>query len=188
MRKVHQSRRRLGTAISAVTAAGAMIAGSLAIAGTPGTANAAKATLTAVSAVARQDHVPTCRLKNGIKHIVQIGFDNVHYYRDNPNVPSDLEMMPNLLNFLEDNGTMLTNNHTPLIAHTGDDLLTTATGLYGDRQGDGVANSYQSYNTDGSTDQPEPGVLAGAAGYLVEPGRTEHRGPGAVGAVYPGRM
>ena len=152
MRKLHHSRRRLWTAVSAVTAAGAMIAGSLAIAGASGTALAAKATLTAASRTARHDHVPTCRLKNGIKHIVQIGFDNVHYYRDNPNVPSDLEMMPNLLNFIEDNGTMLTNSHTPLIAHTGDDLLTTATGLYGDRAGDPIANDYQTYNTDGSTD------------------------------------
>ena len=74
---------------------------------------------------------------SGIKHIVQLGFDNVHFFRDNPNVPSDLQMMPNLVNFFESNGTFLSNNHTPLIAHTGDDLLTTATGLYGDRQGIG---------------------------------------------------
>ncbi len=73
----------------------------------------------------------------------------MHYFRDNPNVPSDLEMMPNLLNFFEDNGTFLSNNHTPLIAHTADDLLTTFTGLYGDRQGMPVSNSYQAYNTDG---------------------------------------
>lgn len=97
----------------------------------------------------------SCHLANGIKHIVQIGFDNVHFFRDNPNVPSDLELMPNLLNFIEDNGTLLSNNHTPLIAHTADDLLTTATGLYGDRQGEPVSNSYQAYNTDGTTDPGE---------------------------------
>jgi hypothetical protein len=73
----------------------------------------------------------------------------VHFFRDNPDVPSDLEQMPNLLNFFEDNGTFLSNNHTPLIAHTADDILTTYTGLYGDRQGDGISNDYQSYNTDG---------------------------------------
>jgi hypothetical protein len=94
----------------------------------------------------------TCHLGSGVKHVVQIMFDNVHFFRDNPNVPSDLEMMPNLLNFIEGNGTMLSNNHTPLIAHTADDLLTTMTGLYGDRQGMPVANDYQSYNADGSTD------------------------------------
>ncbi|HUC59500.1 MAG TPA: hypothetical protein VMA95_19005 [Streptosporangiaceae bacterium] len=153
MRKLHKNRRRLVRATSAITAAGAMIAGSLALAGAAsGTALAARTTLTTTSRTSPETHVPTCRLKNGIKHIVQIGFDNVHYYRDNPNVPSDLEMLPNLLNFIEDNGTLLTNNHTPLIAHTADDLLTTATGLYGDRQGNGIANSYQTYNPDGTTD------------------------------------
>jgi hypothetical protein len=96
-----------------------------------------------------------CHLANGIRHVVQIGFDNVHYFRDNPNVPSDLQMMPSLLHFIEDNGTLLTNNHTPLIAHTANDLLTTATGLYGDRQGEGISNGYQTYNPDGTTDPAE---------------------------------
>ena len=31
-----------------------------------------------------------------IKHVVYVEFDNVHFTRDNPNVPSDLEQMPNL--------------------------------------------------------------------------------------------
>jgi hypothetical protein len=93
-----------------------------------------------------------CQLGNGITHVVELGFDNVHFFRDNPDVPSDLQMMPNLLNFLEDNGTFLSNNHTPLIAHTADDLLTTFTGLYGDRQGMGVSNGYNTYNPDGTTD------------------------------------
>jgi hypothetical protein len=94
----------------------------------------------------------TCRLGNGVKHVVEITFDNVHFFRDNPNVPSDLESMPNLLNFIEGNGTMLSNNHTPLIAHTADDILTTLTGLYGDRHGVPIANDYQAYNADGTTD------------------------------------
>jgi hypothetical protein len=93
-----------------------------------------------------------CQLGNGIKHVVQITFDNVHFFRDNPNVPSDLELMPNLLHFIEGNGTLLSNNHTPLIAHTANDILTTLTGLYGDRQGMPIANDYQAYNADGSTD------------------------------------
>jgi hypothetical protein len=97
----------------------------------------------------------SCHLGNGIKHVIQLGFDNVHFFRDNPNVPSDLELMPNLLNFFESNGTFLSNSHTPLIAHTADDLLTTATGLYGDRQGEPISNSYQSYNADGTTDPAE---------------------------------
>ena len=94
----------------------------------------------------------SCELGNGVKHAIEITFDNVHFFRDNPNVPSDLEMMPHLLDFIEQNGTMLSNNHTPLIAHTADDILTTLTGLYGDRQGMPIANDYQAYNTDGTTD------------------------------------
>ncbi len=110
----------------------------------------------AVSSAQHHNHGHnSCHLGNGIKHIVQVGFDNVHFFRDNPNVPSDLELMPNLLNFIEDNGTLLSNSHTPLIAHTADDLLTTATGLYGDRQGQPISNSYQAYNADGTTDPAE---------------------------------
>src|SRR5215472_8778231 len=56
-----------------------------------------------------------CQLGNGVQHVIQLTFDNVHFFRDNPNVPSDLEMMPNLLHFFENNGTFLSNNHTPLI-------------------------------------------------------------------------
>src|SRR6266705_1618763 len=70
-----------------------------------------------------------CQLGNGVKHVVQLTFDNDHFFRDNPNVPSDLQMMPNLLNFFEGNGTFLSNNHTPLIAHTAIDILTSLTGL-----------------------------------------------------------
>ena len=56
----------------------------------------------------------SCQLASnihGAKHIVYIQFDNVHLRRDNPNVPSDLEQMPNLLHFLEQQGTLLTNHH-----------------------------------------------------------------------------
>jgi hypothetical protein len=143
-----QRRRRLGLRATAAAGSLALVSGLFLAAG----ATAGLASTTRTVSAGRGATVGDCRLANGIKHIVQIGFDNVHFFRDNPNVPSDLQMLPNLLNFLEDNGTFLSNNHTPLIAHTGDDLLTTATGLYGDRHGDGVANSYQTYNADGSTD------------------------------------
>jgi hypothetical protein len=93
-----------------------------------------------------------CRLGNGISHVINIVFDNVHFARDNPNVPSDLEQMPHLLNFLKQNGTVFSNSHTPMIAHTADDSLTIYTGLYGDRHGQPVSNSYKTYNPDGSTD------------------------------------
>src|ERR1039458_8546051 len=111
----------------------------------------------------------SCHLGNGVKHVVELTFDNVHYFRDNPNVPSDLQMMPNLLNFFENNGTFLANNHTPLIAHTADDLLTTFTGLYGDRQGMPVSNGYQAYNTDGPNGTFNSTDPAGSFAYWTDP-------------------
>ncbi len=42
----------------------------------------------------------SCPLSGNIQHVVYIQFDNVHLERDNPNVPSDLEQMPNLVNFI----------------------------------------------------------------------------------------
>jgi hypothetical protein len=96
------------------------------------------------------DQDSPCHLAQGVKHIVHIQFDNVHLRRDNPNVPSDLEQIPNLLNFLQDNGTVLTNHHTPLISHTADDIVTTLTGTYGEKHGQPVANSYGFFGADGS--------------------------------------
>src|SRR5215471_5785371 len=92
----------------------------------------------------------SCQLGNGVKHVVEILFDNTHYNRDNPNVLSDLEQMPALKNFITDHGTLLSNMHTPLIAHTADDSLTGYTGLYGDRHGQGLTNTYETYQPGGS--------------------------------------
>ena len=100
-----------------------------------------------------------CQLGNGIQHVVNIVFDNVHLTRDNPNVPSDLEQMPNLLNFIENNGTMISHNYTPLISHTANDIVTTLTGLYPDQQGLAVANSYGFYNPDGSEGSTFPSAF-----------------------------
>ncbi|HEX4167860.1 MAG TPA: hypothetical protein VHZ55_20545, partial [Bryobacteraceae bacterium] len=77
-----------------------------------------------------------------IKHVVYVEFDNVHFTRDNPNVPSDLEQMPNLLNFITHNGTLDAGDHTVLISHTANDILTTETGLYSDNTGIFIANSF----------------------------------------------
>src|SRR5215813_9688874 len=93
----------------------------------------------------------TCQLNGGISAIVYIQFDNVHFRRDDPNVPSDLEQMPNLLNFMQKQGTLLTNHHTPLISHTSVDILTALSGLYGDRMGVSVGNSFRYFNPDGTT-------------------------------------
>jgi hypothetical protein len=89
--------------------------------------------------------------QGNIKHVIYLIFDNVHFRRDNPNVPSDLEQMPNLLNFIRDNGTLHTNHHTVLISHTANGILTDLTGVYSDRHGQSVANSYRYFKSDGST-------------------------------------
>src|SRR3954447_5049158 len=138
-RVAHRVSIRSGLALSVVAGLAAVVvtsgAGSLAA---PRTTEAATTT--------------SCHLGNGVQHVINIVFDNVHFSRDNPNVPSDLEQMPHLLNFLKDNGTVFANSHTPIIAHTADDSLSIYTGLYGDRHGQPLSNSYKTYNPDGSTD------------------------------------
>src|SRR5437762_8512596 len=129
------------TAIGAVLVAAcvaAALAGGIATHGTTATAKAGG----------------DCQLggKNGqIKHVIYLQFDNTHFRRDDKsgNVPSDLEQMPNLLNFLKDNGSVLTNDHTILISHTAGGILTSLTGLYPDRNGQTVSNSYDYYQNNG---------------------------------------
>jgi hypothetical protein len=86
---------------------------------------------------------------SAIKHVVYLQFDNTHYSRDNPNVASDLEQMPHLLDFLTQNGTLFTNDHTILISHTAGGILASLTGLYPDRNGQTVSNSYDYYKNNG---------------------------------------
>jgi hypothetical protein len=105
------------------------------------------AALLATSALTGQARA-SCNLGNGIKHVVYLQFDNTHFTRDNANVPSDLEQMPNLYNFVTQNGFLLSNDHTQLLSHTADGILTSETGVYPDRQGAGaIANSFNYYNT-----------------------------------------
>ncbi|HJY94611.1 MAG TPA: hypothetical protein VJ371_06630, partial [Streptosporangiaceae bacterium] len=170
------SRRVTWLRVTAATSSAALL-GTLGLAGTSFAApaapahpaNAANAANAAKAAALADGSSSSCHLGNGVKHVVQITFDNVHFFRDNPNVPSDLEMMPNLLSFFENNGTFLSNNHTPLIAHTADDILTTNTGLYGDRQGMPVSNSYGAYNTDGTNGTFNTATIAGSFAYWTDP-------------------
>src|SRR5689334_15689411 len=143
-------------------ASSATLLGTLALAGTSLAATGAAASAAQPAAATAST---SCHLGNGVKHVVTLVFDNVHYFRDNPNVPSDLEQIPNLLNFFTGNGTFLSNNHTPLIAHTGDNILTTLTGLYGDRHGMPISNSYQAYN-DNAVKDTDP---AGSFAYWTDP-------------------
>jgi hypothetical protein len=163
----HHGRRSLAVRAAAVTGCASLLS-ALAVAGaTPGSASTGKPLVRATQPVVRVAQQvqggTSCLLGHGVKHVIELTFDNVHFFRDNPNVPSDLQMMPSLLHFLEANGTFASNNHTPLIAHTADDLLTTFTGLYGDRAGMPVSNSYRTYNTDGTTDP------AGSFAYWTDP-------------------
>src|SRR4051794_24213776 len=106
------------------------------------------ASLVAVSAASAHDHggsSSACRLGNGdgrINHVIYLQLDNPHFNRDRPNVASDLEQMPHLLNVLRGQGTLFTNDHTILISHTAGGILSSLTGLYPDRTGQTVTNSY----------------------------------------------
>ena len=110
---------------------------------------ASVAGITAVSASASKaaDAPAGCQLSSGpVKHVIYLVFDNTHYLRDAAGVQSDLEQMPHLLNFLTSNGTLMTNDHTILISHTAGGILSSLTGLYPDRQGINVSNSYFYFN------------------------------------------
>jgi hypothetical protein len=114
----------------------------------------AGATSARVDAGAMPSADPTCQLesaKGNIKHVIYIQFDNTHFKRDNPNVPSDLEQMPHLLNFIRGNGRLLANDHTALISHTATGILTSLTGVYPNRMGQPVSNSFRYFKTDGTT-------------------------------------
>lgn len=126
----------------------------------------AAALFAAATAFVRPGHAattPSCSLGDGVKHVVYIQFDNVHFRRDNPNVPSDLEQMPNLLNFLKGNGAFLTNHWTPLISHTSVDILTSLTGDYGDKFGIPIGNSLRYFNPNGTSSG------AGSFAYWTDP-------------------
>jgi hypothetical protein len=167
LRSPRAVRARLAAWPLAVGAAGALLLGVFAAppaeaAPTGGAGPAAGA----APAGAAQPTPATCVLGNAagaISHVIYIQFDNVHYTRDNPNVPSDLEQMPNLLNFITGNGTLIPDEHTPLIAHTADDIVTSETGLYGSDQGMPIANEYNYYTPGGATD------TAGSFAYWTDP-------------------
>jgi hypothetical protein len=97
-----------------------------------------------------------CNLGPGgnIHHVVYVQFDNFHLARDNANVPSDLEQIPALKSFLTSNGTLDSNDHTILISHTAGGIISSLTGLYPDRNGINVSNSYGVFKPDGSIDSP----------------------------------
>ena len=106
-----------------------------------------------------------CRLGDDgqVRHVIYIQFDNTHLLRDRANVPSDLEQMPHLLSFMQDNGTLLGNDHTILISHTGGGILSSLTGVYPDRHGQTVSNSYVRTSSTGGFSFPS------SFGYWTDP-------------------
>jgi hypothetical protein len=132
-------RLKIAGALAIAFALAAVTAGSVAQAGS-GTAAAAKGQ-------------QGCELKGhgtNLKHVIYLQFDNTHLFRDRAQFASDLELMPNLKNFLEDNGTLSDNEHTILISHTAGGILSSLTGLYPDRHGQAVSNSYGYFRPNGS--------------------------------------
>jgi hypothetical protein len=162
-----------------------------------------------------------CQLANGVKQVFYIGFDNFHLRRDNDNtvandgdenhntdtnIPSDLEQVPALYNFLRGTGnagtsgtfdttnwadgrnttytngtaypggTLLTNEHTPLISHTSVDFTSEYTSLYGDRNGIATSQNdeaaYTNAFTSGDDDLPV-GYSSGFA-YWTDPVDTSY--------------
>jgi hypothetical protein len=106
------------------------------------TATPNTATVSAADTVGAASSCALSAPTSKIHHIIYVQFDNVHFTRDNPNVPSDLEQMPNLLGFITTSGSLLDNHHTPLISHTADDIVTSLTGVYGDKHGQPVSNAF----------------------------------------------
>src|SRR5438552_12705013 len=132
-------RLKFAGALPIALALAAVTAGSIAQAG-PGTAAAAKGQ-------------QGCELNGhgtNLKHVIYLQFDNTHLFRDRSNFASDLEQMPHLMNFLSDNGTLSDNEHTILISHTAGGILSSLTGLYPDRMGQAVSNSYGYFRPSGS--------------------------------------
>jgi hypothetical protein len=108
----------------------------------------------------------SCVLGNAagaIRHVIYLQFDNTHLTRDRPAVPSDLEQMPHLLNFIRGNGTMMANDHTVLISHTAGGILSTMTGVYPDRHGQTVTNGYARTSATGGFS------FTSAFGYWTDP-------------------
>ena len=94
-----------------------------------------------------------CELRsptNRVRHVIQVQFDNTHLRRDFPNVLSDLEQMPTLLEFVRRQDDCCGRRpHDPDRPHRGG-ILSTLTGLYPDRNGQTVSNSYDWFKPDGT--------------------------------------
>jgi hypothetical protein len=115
---------------------------------------AAAAVAACALATTSAEAASTCSLGPGgaVKHVIYVQFDNQHLARDVANVPSDIQQTPALKDYLTSNGSLLSNDHTILISHTAGGIISSLTGLYPDRNGIAVSNSFGVFNADGSMD------------------------------------
>ena len=133
---------------------------------------AAAIVLAAATAPPAANATPTssgCNLGAGIKHVIYLQFDNTHLRRDNPQraVGPRADAAPAQLH--RGNGTLMANDHTILISHTAGGILSSLTGVYPDRNGQTVSNSYVRTSSTGSLHVPELVRL------LDRPGRRRQR-------------
>ena len=112
--------------------------------------------------------VSTCHLAAPYQHVIYVQFDNTHLVRDNANVPSDLQQIPNLRNFLTSNGALLNNDHTILISHTAGGIISSLTGLYPDRNGITASNTQLQYTDPTGTANAFPSAFS----YWTDPTST----------------
>jgi hypothetical protein len=170
-RRSVSSRARRSAGLFAVAGGGTLVLGMLAgpaggVLSAASSASAAGSTAVSAASPIPKHIADACTLGasgSSIKHVIYIQFDNVHYTRDQPNVPSDLQQMPDLLKFITGSGTLIPHEHTPLVSDTADDVVTSETGLYGSDQGIPIANEYNYYTPSGSTD------TAGSFAYWTDP-------------------
>ncbi len=160
--KARRPMRRWLVAGLTLMASSALVTG---MASSAGAQAAGSTTPRAASGAAGSAGAGTCSLgpTGAVKHVIYLQFDNTHFTRDTPSVPSDIQQMPNLAHFMERNGTVIARDHTPLIAHSADDFLTSLTGVYPNRHGMPEANEYKYYKPDGTTDE------AGSFAYWTDP-------------------
>ncbi|TWP33609.1 hypothetical protein [Leekyejoonella antrihumi] len=151
------SPRTMSPRASARRLAGVLVAAATALSGLAAFAPVASAT-----SPAHRSGGSGCQLGNGIRHVVDIQFDNVHLTRDDPNVPSDLEQMPALYDFLKDNGVVMADDHDVLV-HTATNFIANQTGLYPDRTAVTQSNSYNYFDSSGQTHS------GGSFGYWTDP-------------------
>ena len=83
--------------------------------------------------------------------MIYIQFDNTHLLRDRPNVPSDSARYATPAQLLKQSGTLLSNDHTILISHTGGTSSASITRRIPDRHLQAASNSFRYYKPDGTT-------------------------------------